>query len=153
MNYTVEEFDNMKTKVLKYVLYKKRTEQEIRQKFNKEDNQIIEDVIDYLKEAGYISDEEYISRAINEYIALKNLSITEIKYKLLSKGINKDLVDNYIDLHYEDMIEYELNSIKKIILKKSNQLEDNELIEFLYKKGYKKDLIKQAINERYNEDE
>lgn len=153
MNYTVEEFDNMKTKVLKYVLYKKRTEQEIRQKFNKEDNQIIEDVIDYLKEAGYISDEEYISRAINEYIALKNLSITEIKYKLLSKGINKDLVDNYIDLHYEDMIEYELNSIKKIILKKANQLEDNELIEFLYKKGYKKDLIKQAINERYNEDE
>ena len=153
MNYTVEEFDNMKTKVLKYVLYKKRTEQEIRQKFNKEDNKIIEDVINYLKEAGYISDEEYISRAINEYIALKNLSITEIKYKLLSKGINKDLVDNYIDLHYEDMIEYELNSIKKIILKKANQLEDNELIEFLYKKGYKKDLIKQAINERYNEDE
>lgn len=153
MNYTVEEFDNMKTKVLKYILYKKRTEQEIRQKFNKEDNQIIEDVIDYLKETGYISDEEYISRAINEYIALKNLSITEIKYKLLSKGINKDLVDNYIDLHYEDMIEYELNSIKKIILKKANQLEENELIEFLYKKGYKKDLIKQAINERYNEDE
>lgn len=153
MNYTVEEFDNMKTKVLKYVLYKKRTEQEIRQKFNKEDNQIIEDVIDYLKEAGYISDEEYVARAINEYIALKNLSITEIKYKLLSKGINKDLVDNYIDLHYEDMIEYELNSIKKIILKKANLLEDDELIEFLYKKGYKKDLIKQAINERYNEDE
>ena len=31
--------------------------------------------------------------------------------------------------NYEDMIEYELNSIKKIILKKANQLEDNELIE------------------------
>lgn len=153
MNYTVEEFDNIKTKVLRYILYKKRTEQEIRQKFNKADKQIIEDVIDYLKEAGYISDEEYIARAINEYIALKNLSIIEIKYKLLSKGINKDLVDNYIDLHYEDMLEYELNSIKKIILKKANQLEDDELIEFLYKKGFNKDLIKQAINERYNEDE
>lgn len=153
MNYTLEEFDNLKTKVLKYILYKKRTEQEIRQKFNKEDNQIIEDIIEYLKEAGYINDEEYISRTVNEYIALKNLSITEIKYKLLSKEINKDLLDNYIDLHYEDMVKYELNSIKKILLKKENQLEKDEIVQFLYKKGYKKDLINQAINERYNEDE
>ena len=29
----IEEFDKLKTKVLKYILYKKRTEQEIRQKF------------------------------------------------------------------------------------------------------------------------
>ena len=29
MNYSVEEFDAIKTKVLKYVLYKKRTKQEI----------------------------------------------------------------------------------------------------------------------------
>ena len=58
-----------------------------------------------------------------------------------------------IDLHYEDMVEYELSSLKKIIIKKSNQLESDELIEYLYKKGFKKDLIKEAINERYNEDE
>ena len=31
--YTVEEFDKEKTKVLKYILYKKRSEAEIRKKF------------------------------------------------------------------------------------------------------------------------
>ena len=31
--YTVEEFDKEKTKVLKYILYKKRSEREIRNKF------------------------------------------------------------------------------------------------------------------------
>ena len=31
--YTIEEFDREKTKVLKYVMYKKRTEREIRTKF------------------------------------------------------------------------------------------------------------------------
>ena len=39
MIYSLEEFekfDKMKSKVLKYVLYKKRTEQEVRQKFAKE---------------------------------------------------------------------------------------------------------------------
>ena len=31
--YTIEEFDKEKTKVLKYIIYKKRSEQEIRNKF------------------------------------------------------------------------------------------------------------------------
>lgn len=152
MNYSLEEFDEMKTKVLKYILYKKRTEKEIRQKFVKEDEQILEDVIEYLKEARYISDEEYISRAVNEYIALKNLSITEIKYKLYTKGIEKNLIEEYIDNHDEELLEYEINSLKNIISKKSN-LEEKELIEFLLKKGFKRDTIKQVLDERFNKDE
>ena len=59
--YTIEEFDKEKTKVLKYVLYKKRTEQEIKRKFQKEINEnMLEDIIEYLKEAKYIDDSEFI---------------------------------------------------------------------------------------------
>ena len=32
--YTIEEFDKEKTKVLKYILYKKRSENEVRAKFS-----------------------------------------------------------------------------------------------------------------------
>ena len=57
--YTVEEFDKEKTKVLKYVLYKKRSENEIRKKFENEIEQnLLEDIIEYLKEAKYIDDKE-----------------------------------------------------------------------------------------------
>jgi len=43
--YSIEEFDREKTKVLKYVLYKKRTEKEIRQKFSSSiDENLLEDV-------------------------------------------------------------------------------------------------------------
>ena len=74
--YTIEEFDRYKTKVLKYIIYKKRTEQEIRLKFDKTiEEEILEDIIEELKENNYISDEDYIKRAVNEFIALKNLSI------------------------------------------------------------------------------
>ena len=53
----VEEYDKLKTKVLKYIIYKKRTEKEIRQKFSKTiDEDILEDIIDELKENGYIDD-------------------------------------------------------------------------------------------------
>ena len=33
--FTIEEFDREKTKVLKYILYKKRSEQGVRTKFSK----------------------------------------------------------------------------------------------------------------------
>ena len=34
--YTIEEFDKAKTKILKYIIYKKRSENEIRRKYEKE---------------------------------------------------------------------------------------------------------------------
>ena len=49
--YSIEELDALKTKILKYVLYKKRTEKEIRQKFSEADENMLEDAISYLKEA------------------------------------------------------------------------------------------------------
>jgi SOS response regulatory protein OraA/RecX len=56
----IEEFDELKSKVLKYVLYKKRTEAEIRQKFEQNTGNNLENVIEYLKEADYINDAKYI---------------------------------------------------------------------------------------------
>ena len=71
----IEEFDKLKTKVLKYILYKKRTEQEIRQKFSENAGNNLENVIEYLKENDYINDNRYIEKAILEFKKLKNLSI------------------------------------------------------------------------------
>ena len=38
--YSIEEFDKTKTKILKYIMYKKRTENEIRIKFNTIDEEL-----------------------------------------------------------------------------------------------------------------
>ncbi len=132
----IEEFDKLKTKVLKYVLYKKRTEHEIRQKFMQDSGDMLNDVIEHLKEIGYINDLDYIDRAVLEFINLKNMSIKEIEYKLMTKGINKNLIDNYIYTNKEKLVEYELNSAKKIFLKKRDQLELEDLKYYLKKKGY-----------------
>ena len=43
----VEEFDKLKTKVLKYILFKKRTEQEVRQKFREDSGELLDDVIEW----------------------------------------------------------------------------------------------------------
>ena len=127
--YSIEEFDRCKTKVLKYILYKKRTENEVRTKFNSSiEEDLLEDVIEYLKENKYIDDSDYIKRTINNFKILKSLSIVELRYKLLSKGIDKNLIEDYIYENKDEITEYEINSAIKIIDKKSKELEKKEKI-------------------------
>ena len=146
--YTIEEFDREKTRVLRYILYKKRTEQEVRTKFvNIIEENMLDDIIEYLKEANYINDKEYIRKTINNFIALKNLSIREIKYKLLTKGLNKNDIEDYIYENKEELEEYEIKSVSNIIYKKSTTMEKDEIKQFLLKKGYKSENINKAMEE------
>ena len=134
----LEDFEKQKSKVMNYIMFKKRTEYEVRQKFSKTMNEdMLDDIIQYIKEAGYLNDKEYIERAVNEYMALKNISIYEIKNKLYSKGISQDDIEDYIYEHREELEEYENKAKENIILKKSTIMDEIELKNYLYKKGFK----------------
>ncbi len=147
----IEEFDKAKTKVLKYVLYKKRTEQEIRKKFCQEvDENLLEDIIQNFKENGYINDSSYIQRAVNEFMAIKTLSIKEMYLKLYEKGISINIIEEYFDANKDILEQYEISCAKKIIIKKSTQMEKEEIENFLYKKGYKSENVKLAFEEIEN---
>ena len=143
----LEEFDKLKTKVLKYILFKKRTENEIRQKFKSDEGELLNEVIDELKDIGYINDEEYVKKVVKEYMSLKNLSIQELQYKLISKGITKDLTDNYIYNNKEKLLAYEIKSATNIILKKINTQDKDEIINYLKKKRYNDETIKIALDQ------
>lgn len=146
--YNLEEFDREKTKVLKYILYKKRSEYEVRNKFSKTiDEELLEDIIEYLKEAKYIDDEEYIRKTVNQFKLLKNMSIREIEYKLQAKGLKRNNIEDYIYINKEELEEYEIKSAKNIINKKQASMEQDEIKTYLLKKGYKSDNIKEAMEE------
>lgn len=140
----LEEFDKLKTKVLKYVLYKKRSEAEVRRKFADANDEMLDEVIQNLSENGYINDNSYIEKAVQEFMRLKNMSIKEIEYKLLSKGINKDKIENYIFENREALLEYEQKSAKHIFIKKQTIMEEDNIIQYLKKKGYLSETIKLA---------
>lgn len=140
--YSAEEFDIEKTKVMKFIVFKKRTEQEVRNKFaNSIEENMLEDIIEYLKEANYLDDKEYIEKAINNFRLLKNLSIKEIKYKLLAKGLNKNDIEDYFYENKDDLNEYEKQSAKNIYNKKKKDMDDEEIKQYLLKKGYNYDNI------------
>lgn len=138
----IEEFDKQKTKVMKYIVFKKRTEQEVRNKFlgTIEEN-MLEDIIEYLKEANYLNDKEYIEKTINNFRAIKNLSLKEIKYKLLAKGLNKNDIEDYFYEKKDELEQYEKQSAKNIFYKKQKDMDAEEIKKYLLKKGYSYDNI------------
>ena len=131
-----EAIDKVKSKMLKYIMYKKRTEREVRKKFTDVEENMLENIIEDLKENGYIDDENYIKRAVNEYMNLKNLSIKEISYKLQSKGINKEDWEKYMSDNMDKLIEYEKLSAQNIYNKKSSSMDEFEIKQYLLRKGY-----------------
>lgn len=144
--YTIEEFEKEKTKVMNYIMYKKRTIQEVKNKFqNTIQNDLLCDMIEYIKEAGYLNEEEYVKRAVNEFMVLKNLSIREMKYKLYQKGVPKEILEDYFDKHIDEIEEYEKNSAQKIVIKKQVTLDKEEIRNYLMKKGYKERIIKEVL--------
>lgn len=136
--YTIEEFDLYKTKVFKYIIFKKRTENEVRTKFrNQIPEEMLEDIIEYLKEAGYIDDYNFVEKKVSEYMNLKKMSIQEIKYKLMTKGIERQIIEKYIESNLDELEEYEQKCANYIREKKSGQMDEKEIEQYLYRKGYK----------------
>lgn len=86
-------------------------------------------------------------RAIDEFISIKTLSIKEMKYKLLSKGLKSNLIDDYIQDNREKIEEYEIRCAKKVASKKKNDMDENEIKYFLKKKGYQDESIYIALSE------
>ena len=147
---SIKEFEKSKLKIMNYIMYKKRSEYEVKNKFSQTiEQEMLNNIIEYLKEAGYIDDSKYIKRTVDEFIALKNMSVKEIENKLYCKGINSNLIKDYIYEHKEELDEYELESAKKIVIKKNNLLNKEEIEQYLLKKGYKSEIISIAIEEQY----
>lgn len=148
--YSVEEFDEQKTRVMKFILYQKRTEQEVRRKFEFTiDSNMLEDIIEYLKEAKYLDDKEYIQKAINNFKLLKNLSLVEVKNKLYMKGLDKNDIEDYFYENKDELNEYEINSIRKIFDKKKKEYDTEKMKQYLLKKGYKADNINIVLEEKF----
>ena len=141
----LEKIDKLKTKMLKYIFYKKRTEAEIIEKFKNEDSDILDETIETLKELGYIDDSNYVERFMHEAIALKNLSIFELKYKLCAKGVKEEQIENYISNNRDMLDEYELLSARNIVNKKKENAEPDEIELYLRKKRYNPDTIKKVL--------
>lgn len=133
-------------KLVSYVLYKKRTVYEVREKCKKLGftDEYIDEIIAYLLENGYLDDEKYVMKYVLDVIKLKKKSRQEIKMDLIRRGINEELIEKYLT---EELRIFEINCAKELAKKKYKTCKDIlKVKKYLIGKGYSRDAINKAVD-------
>lgn len=139
-------------KLMKYVVFKKRTEAEIRRKCNQlfYTEEYTDSIIEYLTENEYINDIKYVEKYINNVLKLKKSSILEIKMDLMRRGIDEKYIESYIDNNIEELEEFEEQSAIQLLNKKAQSMELEKVKRYLKGKGYTYKSISNAIDNYKN---
>ncbi len=109
--------------------------------------EIFDGIIAKLKGYGYLDDEEFAFQFINSRIRSKPRGKRVLVSELMSKGVNKDLAKKKVD----ELVEDEYDVLRRVYEKKYKgdkiTIRDNKKIDFLKRKGFNWDLIKQLIED------
>lgn len=140
-------YDNFKSRIVRNLLLRLKTEKEVRDKYSRYDDSdlYLERAIEEIKEYGYIDDEKYARLYIQDAIILeKRNSIFELKQKLIQKGVPSNYIYQAISENEEKLNELEQKVIKKILYNKRKKEED-KVISYLYRKGFNTRNIQNAV--------
>ena len=111
-----------------------------------------EEVCERMEELGLLNDENYARRLAHDLIYLKKLSVKGAKYKLMEKGIDRELCDEILEEFEVDPVEQLTELIER---KYADKLDDEKgrrrTIAALQRLGYSWSDIKSALSDYEND--
>lgn len=124
-------------KAIKYIGISKKTEYEVAKKLKGLNiaPEVIDEELVYLKELGFIDDIDYVLSYIKQADKMMQYSIYEIKNKLLQKGIKTSIIEENIQVLYDN--DYENRTIQKLLTGKLKSYDDMKQKTYLYRRGFK----------------
>jgi regulatory protein len=137
-------------RALKYLSYRQRSAFEIRGKLLSEDfsADIIEKVIGFLKDYGYVDDLKYSVSYINDCLNFNPKGKRLIEWELKNRGIDRDDISKALcEVSFD-----ELFYAKRLLAKKYGKLQKEDMSEgkmyqYLSRRGYDFETIKEAVSE------
>ena len=137
-------------KILHYCDYQDRCKKEIFTKLNSlelTDNDR-DFIINFLNDEGYINDERYCRSFVKGKLNLKKWGVNKIKISLISKGIDREIIDSVVSEIDQDSYKEEL--IKLLENKKINESDPYKrkakLIRYAVGKGYSLSMVMEVLN-------
>lgn len=108
----------------------------------------VEAVCERMEELGLINDESYARRLAHDLLFIKKMSVRGAKYKLMEKGVDKELAEEILDEFEVDPVEQIVELIER---KYADKLDDEKLrrrtVAALQRLGYSWSDIKSAIEQ------
>lgn len=140
--------------VLKYIKIKLRCEKEIREYLKKRniEDDLINHIIDKLKNDGYLNSDVYIKAYIYDNFSINNIGPLKIKKELISLGFDEEKIDEEIGKLDRDDI---LSKLNKMIDKKISQTKNyggyilrNKIIDYFKDRGFELSDIENILNNK-----
>ena len=137
-------------KMIHYCDYQDRCKKEI---FTKLDTFELDDndrdfIIDFLRDEGFINDERYSRSFVKGKLNLKKWGVNKIKLSLITKGVDKEIIDEVLSEIDQDSYKEELVNLLKN--KKINEDDPYKrkakLIRYAVGKGYSLSMVMEVLN-------
>ena len=130
------EFEEAKERAVRYLVLALRTQREVENKLRKlkVNDEIIFQVVEYLKDIGYIDDLKYVDAYLRQCKSIPKYSVYEIKMKLLQKGIDKELLQKKLSKFNSK--NYEKKLVEKLLNGKLKNMEPIKQKAYLYRRGF-----------------
>ncbi|NLY44230.1 MAG: hypothetical protein GX066_09785 [Clostridiaceae bacterium] len=150
-------FTRAKKKAIQHILFKKRTEYEIKIKLINLgfDEDVVQKVICHLKELNYIDDEDYVKKYIKDAQNIRKLGPDRIYMELIKKGVDERIIREALaNQDYDEEI-----TLRPLIQKKLAAVKDRDeralkrIRNHFIRKGYSLDMIDELLDEELNRDE
>ena len=127
------------------------SEKKLREKLSNYSDEIVDEVIDKLKEYKFINDKDLASRIAKDNSSISRFGTNKIRQNLYRKGISKEDIEQAIEAIDDDE---QLENAIYLARKRYDKVkcEDNrkvyqKLTQHLLYKGFSYDIVKKAINE------
>lgn len=156
----MDEFEKYLNSALKFLSFRPRSEKEVHDNLlkKKATPEVIERIINTLKEQKFLNDEDFTKWWIEQRLKFRPRSLKIIKLELRQKGIIQDIIDEArLSLEKDEdneLTNNDLASAKKLVNKKLPRyanLEKQEVYQklggFLARKGFDWDTIKKSIDD------
>ena len=137
-------------KMLHYCDYQDRCKKEIFTKLNTFEltDGDRDFIIEFLQDEGFINDERYCRSFVKGKLNLKKWGVNKIKLSLITKGIDREIIDEVLAEIDQDSYKEELVSLLKN--KKINESDPYKrkakLIRYAVGKGYSLSMVMEVLN-------
>lgn len=153
-----EEQNKVINHALKLLSYRQRSEKEIHDKLQQKgyDEDKIEKALNYCIERNYINDKDFAESFIRDKVNINKLGAQRIKYELIAKGVAREIIDEVLNLDYDE----ELDMAMELALKKINSYKNDDynaiyrkLGGYLQRRGYSFDIVRKVLDRVLDKDD
>ena len=145
--------DQVLDKMAKYCAYQERCVKEVRDKLKTFD--IAEEdktkILDYLLDNRFVNDERYANAFVRGKVNQSGWGINKIRFHLIQKGINKDIIDEALGQTDEEVYRQRLIEILKTKAKTIKAASDFEkkrkLAAYAMQKGFEGSLVGETLKD------